>query len=195
MQKSKTQLAKEIQATLFYLAEAVEISYLAKMLETGKKEIEDGLESLSEFLRDSGICIVRHEDEVVLSTAPEMSEIIDKVVADERQRDLGRASLETLAIVAYKGPVSRKEIEYIRGVNCQFALRTLLLRGLVEKKTKEGDERSFLYNITMDAVLHLGLQSVNELPEYDSMKKEMETAVEEEKEEENEEELNEENYG
>ncbi len=180
MQKSKTQIAKEIHAVLFYLAEPVSFSYLAKILEANENEIRECVENLSEFLKDSGMCLVEHDGEIALTTAPEMAEIVEKVVKDERERDLGRASIETLSIIAYKGPVSRKEIEYIRGVNCQFALRTLLLRGLVEKKNKEGDERSFVYNITMDALLHLGIKNICDLPEYDNMKKQLEVVEEEE---------------
>jgi segregation and condensation protein B len=178
MPKSKTQIAKEIQAVLFYLAEPASCKYLAKILEVSENEIRQGADDLSEFLRDGGLCLVRRGDEIALTTAPEISEIVEKVVRDERQRDLGRAGLETLAIVAYKGPVSRREIEYIRGVNCQFALRMLLLRGLVEKKTKEGYERTFFYQLTMDALLHLGIRSAGDLPEYDNMKKQTEIAEE-----------------
>ena len=167
------QLMKEIEAILFYMAEPVEYSYLCKILEKDKNDIDFAVENLSESLKDRGVCLIKHNDTISLTTSSEMSPIVEKVIRDERERDLGRASIETLAIIAYKGPVSRKEIEYIRGVNCQFALRTLLLRGLVEKKNKEGDERSFVYNITVDAVMHLGLKNINELPEYDNMKKQL----------------------
>lgn len=176
--ETNTQLLKKIEAILYYLTEPVSYSYLAKILEITEEEVILGIENLSEILRDRGVCLVKHNDTVTLTTTAEMSEIIEKVIKDERERDLGRASIETLAIIAYKGPVGRKEIEYIRGVNCQFALRTLLLRGLIEKKNKEGDERAFVYNITVDAIMHLGLQNISELPEYDNMKKQMEVVEE-----------------
>ena len=183
MQKTNTQITKEIHAILFYLSEPVSYSYLSKILDIKESEVREAVSNLSEFLRDSGMCIVEHDKEIVLTTSPEMAKIVEKVIKDERERDLGKASMETLAIIAYKGPVSRKEIEYIRGVNCQFALRTLLLRGLVDKKNKENDERSFVYNITMETLTHLGLQNIKDLPEYDSMRKKVEVEAETEDQE------------
>lgn len=171
MQKTQTQIAKEIQVILFYLAEPVSFKFLAEMIGVSEKEIRQGLESLSEFLKDSGLCLTENDGEIALTTSPEMSDLVEKVAKNEREGDLGRAGLETLAIIAYKGPVSRREIEYIRGVNCQFSLQTLLLRGLVERQTKEGDERTFLYKITMNAIMHLGIKSASELPEYDNIRK------------------------
>lgn len=174
------ELIKQIEAILFYLAEPVSINFLAKTLEVSKKELEAGLIELEENLKDRGVRIVNHNDEVVLTTAPELSTLIEKIIKEERERDLGRAGIETLAIVAYKGPVSKKEIEYIRGVNSQFALRNLLLRGLVERKPSLIDERVIVYNITADAVRYLGLGNISELPEYDSVRKELEVTEPEE---------------
>jgi segregation and condensation protein B len=104
--------------------------------------------------------------------------LIEKIIKEERERDLGRAGIETLAIIAYKGPVSKKEIEYIRGVNSQFALRNLLLRGLVERKASSWDERVIVYSITADALRHLGLGSITELPEYMDVRKQLEVETE-----------------
>lgn len=179
-----SELIKQIEAVLFYLAEPVKIDFLAKTLEVSKKEIEAGLKELEESLGERGVRIVRHNlsaqagDEVVLTTAPELSPLIEKIIKEERERDLGRAGIETLSIIAYKGPVSKKEIEYIRGVNSQFALRNLLLRGLVERKASSWDERVIVYSITADTLRYLGLGSITELPEYMEVRKQLE--VEEE---------------
>ncbi|KKR45468.1 MAG: Segregation and condensation protein B, partial [Parcubacteria group bacterium GW2011_GWA2_40_14] len=107
-------------------------------------------------------------------TAPELSETIEKIVKEERQRDLGRAGIETLSIIAYKGPVSKKEIEYIRGVNCQWALRSLLLRGLIEKKGSETDTRVILYTLTSETLRYLGLSHITDLPQYQEKQKQLE---------------------
>jgi segregation and condensation protein B len=175
-----TELLKKIEALLFYLAEPVSVSSLAKTLEVTKGEIEDGIEELSKTLENRGVCIVRTGDEVVLTTAPEMAGTIEKMIKEERERDLGRAGIETLSIIAYKGPVTKKEIEYIRGVNSQYALRSLLLRGLVEKKNSTTDERVVVYNITLETLRFLGIKSVNDLPEYEQMQKQLEVIEEEE---------------
>lgn len=174
----KNELTQKIEAILFYLAEPVEVSFLAKTLEVSKKEIESALDNLEESLKNRGMRLVVHDDEVTLVTAPEFSEIIEKIVREERERDLGRAGIETLAIVAYKGPVSKKEIEYIRGVNSQWALRSLLLRGLIERQTSGSDERVGLYGITSDALRHLGLGKITDLPEYTEVKKQLEVVEE-----------------
>lgn len=179
------ELIKQIEAVLFYLAEPVKMDFLAKTLEVSKDEIEAGLVALEENLKDRGVRIVNHNGEVVLTTAPELGALIEKIIKEERERDLGRAGIETLAIIAYKGPVSKKEIEYIRGVNSQFALRNLLLRGLVERKASTWDERVIVYSITADSLRYLGLGSISELPEYESVRKELEIEEAEDTEKEN----------
>ncbi len=156
----------------------MEVNFLAKTLEVNRKDILTGIEELAEILKTRGLRLTVHEDEVTLVTAPEFAKTIEKIVKEERERDLGRAGIETLAIVAYKGPVSKKEIEYIRGVNSQWALRSLLLRGLVEKKTTKGDERVVLYTITSDALRHLGLGKISDLPEYAETQKQLEVVEE-----------------
>ena len=123
----QNELTKKIDVILFYMAEPVEISFLAKTLEVSKKEVLEAVNELQKSLENCGVRLVHHNEEVTLVTAPEYAETIEKIVKEERERDLGRAGIETLAIVAYKGPVSKKEIEYIRGVNSQWALRNLLL--------------------------------------------------------------------
>ncbi|MDQ5948930.1 MAG: segregation and condensation protein [Patescibacteria group bacterium] len=173
MEKTTHDIGNKIEAILFYLAEPVEIAYLVKILGVSKNEIEKAILELKESLLQRGIHLVEHDNTVSLVTAPTLSDTIDTVIKNERERELGRAGIETLSIIAYKGPISRKEIEYIRGVNSQFALRNLLLRGLIEKQNKEGNDRVMLYTITMDTLLHLGLSSVNELPEYTAVHTEL----------------------
>ena len=170
------QLAKKIEATFFYLAEPVKISSLCKTLEVKREEVLSALAELSKNYEGRGLSLVQYDDAVSFITSPEMSETVQKIAKEEYEGDLGRASLETLCIVAYKGPVSRKEVDYIRGVNSQYSLRTLLLRGLVERKNKIGDERVSLYTVTIDTLLHLGIKSMSELPEYDNIKGQLEAA-------------------
>ncbi len=169
-----SELTKQIEAILFYLAEPVEINFLAKILETETDEVQSALGELGKSLEERGLRIVNHDDCVVLSTAPEFGGIIEKIIKEERERDLGRAGIETLSIIAYNGPVSKKEIEYIRGVNSQYALRNLLLRGLIEKKAIKGDERMVGYSITLDTLRYLGLSHISELPEFEDTKKQLE---------------------
>lgn len=175
-------LTQKIEAILFYMAEPVEVKFLAKTLEVSKEEVIDALDRLLVTLQDRGVRLIRNNDEVSLVTSPEMSSLIEKIIKEERERDLGRAGIETLSIIAYKGPVSKKEIEYIRGVNSQYALRSLLLRGLIEKKTSLSDERVVVYGITSDTLRFLGISSLEDLPEYHESKKELEVIEENEEE-------------
>ena len=170
----KTQLLDKIEAILFYLAEPVGIDFLVKTLDVPKKEVISAVTELELSLQERGVRLVVHDDEVTLVTAPEFSELIEKIIKEEREKDLGRAGIETLSIIAYKGSVSKKEIEYIRGVNSQWALRNLLLRGLVEKKAGREDERVVMYSITGEAMRHLGLSRISDLPEYDEIRKQLE---------------------
>ncbi len=172
--KDSREIINKIEAILFYTAEPVSMSFLVKTLEVKKETVLEALKNLSESLLSRGTRLLQNENEVSLVTAPEHSSLIEKIIKEERERDLGRAGIETLSIIAYKGPVTKKEIEYIRGVNSQYALRNLLLRGLVERKTSQSDERMIVYNITTDTVRFLGLKSINELPEYDDVRKQLE---------------------
>ncbi|MSU45050.1 MAG: SMC-Scp complex subunit ScpB [Candidatus Zambryskibacteria bacterium] len=180
--KNNSNLSVRVEAILFYLAEPVEIKFLVKTLEVPREDIVDAINEIEASLSNRGIKIVRHNDEVSLVTSPELGGLIEKIIKEERERDLGRAGIETLAIVAYKGPVSKKEIEYIRGVNSQYALRNLLLRGLVEKKGSETLERVIVYSITTETLRFLGLGNISDLPEYKEVQKQLEVIEETEEE-------------
>lgn len=166
------ELEKQIEAILFYTAEPVKVSFIAKTLEISKDAVEGALKSLENNLTDRGIKLLMHEGEVSLVTSPELAPLIDKIIKEERERDLGKAGIETLTIVAYKGPVTKKEIEYIRGVNSQYAIRNLLLRGLIERTTSV--EGRVVYTVTSDTIRFLGLTKISDLPEYEDQKKKLE---------------------
>lgn len=180
MQENQKDLINKIEAVLFYTAEPVGIDFLAKTLDISREETLSAIGELGQSLNTRGVRLVFHNDEVVITTAPEYSETIEKIIKEERERDLGRSGIETLSIIAYRGPISKKEIEYIRGVNSQYALRNLLLRGLIERKNSETDMRVVGYNVTGDALRYLGLSHISELPEYEEMKKQLEDVEEKE---------------
>lgn len=180
MEKNTQQLVQKLEAILFYLAEPVSITFLAKTLGVSKEEIEEAKNKLKKDLGERGLRVIEKNDEIVLVTAPELSETIENIIKEERERDLGKAGIETLSIIAYKGPVTKKEIEYIRGVNSQYALRNLLLRGLVERKPSKLDERVIVYTVTTDTVRFLGLSKIEELPEFGELKENLEVANEQE---------------
>ncbi len=168
-------LDAKIEAILFWKSAPMTFGALAKILEVSENDIQEGVANLEKKLDGRGVQLIVKEDEVVLGTRSEISPLIEKLAKEEITKDLGKAGLETLSIVLYKGPVTRKEIDYIRGVNSNFILRNLLVRGLVEKVPNPNDERSFLYKPTFELFAYLGIQTIDELPEYAEVRAEIDT--------------------
>ena len=167
-------LDAKIEAVLFWKAEPVAISKLAKIFAVTPEEIKASLVALEVVLKGRGVSLLHKDDEVALRTSPEASSLIKDLTKEELTRDLGKAGLETLSIVLYQGPISRREIDYVRGVNSNFILRNLLVRGLVEKIENPKDQRSFLYRPSFDLLSYLGISRTDDLPEYANVKKELE---------------------
>lgn len=167
-------VARKIEAILFWKAEPVSLKKLAGFLNTDMGSVKNGLADLEASLKGRGVTLVQNDDEVMLGTAKEVSGLIEQLTKDELTRDLGKAGLETLSIVLYQGPISRANIDYIRGVNSQFILRALLIRGLVERVDNPEDQRSFLYKPTLALLSHLGVSKITDLPEYDQVRAEIE---------------------
>lgn len=162
------QLENKIEAILLFKNEPVSVKEVCKALSTRAEEVRAAIKSLQDFYRDRGIVIVFDGESASFGTHPDVSSLIDQMQKDEYSRELGRAGLETLAIVLYKGPVSRREIDYIRGVNSAYILRTLLIRGLVERTEGQSGERSFTYKPTLKLLEHLGVSRLEDLPDRDT---------------------------
>lgn len=168
-------LVQKIEAILFWKAEPVTFKKLAQLLDTNVKSVKEGVAELETTLRGRGLTLVETDEEVMLGTAKELSPLIEQLTKEELTRDLGKAGLETLSIVLYQGPISRSDIDYIRGVNSQFILRSLLIRGLVERIDNPKDARSFLYKPTIALLSHIGVGKIEELPEYAEVRKDIDS--------------------
>ena len=171
-------LQAKIEAILFWKGEPITIKKLSGFLSAPEEEIKTALVELENNLKERGIILVKKDDEVMLGTSAEMGTLIEDLVKEELTKDLGKAGLETLSIVLYKGPIRRSQIDYIRGVNSNFILRNLLIRGLVEKISDPKDQRSFLYRPTFELLSYLGLSKTEDLPEYGSVTEEIKQFVE-----------------
>ncbi|KKS37692.1 MAG: Segregation and condensation protein B [Parcubacteria group bacterium GW2011_GWD2_42_14] len=167
-------LEQKLEAVLFYKGESETKTKLAKLLGVTPEEIEEAAIKLGTALSSRGIRLLQVQDQLELVTAPEASEAVNNVRKEELVRDLGKAGSETLAVVLYRGPVSRADIDYIRGVNCAFILRNLQVRGLVQKISNPQNSRSFLYEATPDLLKHLGVTEISSLPDYQVMREELE---------------------
>lgn len=162
-------LEAQIEAILFVHGEPVPIKKLVSLTKKSEKQISEALQGIKENLRGEGrgLDLVVGKDEAQLVTAPELSEIVEKLVKEELDTKLTPAALETLTIIAYLGPCTRALVEYIRGVNCAFMLRSLMIRGLVERKSDSQKTGGYVYQVTFDFLKHMGVASVEELPEYE----------------------------
>ena len=167
------ELSHSLEALLFISGEPVAHKDAMRLLGCDQNELDEAIEKLSADLQSRGIRILRHEDKVTLTTSPEYSKIIEKITREQLEGDLSRSALETLAIVLWKGRVSRSGIDYVRGVNSAFALRALLIRGLVEREQDEKDARVYIYRPTIDVLKFLGISSLKDLPEVESLAQQM----------------------
>ncbi|MDP3729862.1 MAG: SMC-Scp complex subunit ScpB [bacterium] len=167
-----TSIVAKIEALLFIYGEPIDAKKLAKILGEKESDIKDGVEKLSGLLvsNDRGLTLVRDGSQVQLVTKSEFSTMLETMTKQEFTEELTPASLETLAIVAYAGPVTRADIEYIRGVNSSFTLRALLMRGLVDRHIDPKRSNAYLYKTSFELLRHLGLSQNENLPEYEKYK-------------------------
>ncbi|KKR21532.1 MAG: hypothetical protein UT50_C0007G0018 [Candidatus Moranbacteria bacterium GW2011_GWA2_39_41] len=169
----QAKLKSAIESILFVSGEPVSVIKIAKVTDSTVPEIEEVLEILKdEYVSGKrGIVILRKEQEVQMATDPENAELIDQLVKSEIQENLSRAGLEVLSIIAYRGPITRVEVEAIRGVNCSFTVRSLMMRGLLERIENPKDNRGYLYKISFDFLKKLGIDSIDKLPDYETLSK------------------------
>lgn len=159
-------LEKKIEAILFWKGEPMSRKKLGDVLKVSEEEINAGLEKLKENLKSRGIVLQENGEELALGTAPELSDLIENLQKEELNKELSKASLETLSIILYKNGANRAEIDYIRGVNSSFTLRALSVRGLVERVIDPKDSRRYIYKPSFELLSFMGIKSVDELPDF-----------------------------
>lgn len=167
MEKS---LEAKLEAFLFLYGEPVGIHKLAKELGVEIEDVSRAANSLSERLSqsdESGLNVIIFDNRVQLATKPELKPLLTKIAVEELVSPLTPASLETVSIIAYLGPCNRSLIDYIRGVNSTFILRSLMVRGLVERKPDPKRANAFLYQVSFDFLRHMGITKPKELLDYE----------------------------
>jgi segregation and condensation protein B len=171
------ELETKIESILFFKGEPVSLKKLGDILKVSPGEMLEAIANLKVTLENRGISLMENNNEFALATAPKFGKLIEDLQKEELNKDLSKASLETLSIILYKGGASRAEIDYIRGVNSSFTLRALSVRGLVEKTADAKDSRRYIYKPSFDTLSYLGVRSVEELPEWAEVKSSLESAA------------------
>lgn len=164
-------LTSILETILFVRGEPIALKKLCALTKKSEEDVRGALAILKEGYANRGLALLEKDGEYQLGSNPENAPWVEALMKDAFSEELSKSALETLAIVAYRGPLSRAQIEYIRGVNCSFVLRNLSMRGLVDRIENPRDARSYLYRVSFDFLKHIGKTSVEELPGFEEFKK------------------------
>lgn len=175
-------ISAQIEALLFYKGEPLSCEEMARVLKVTESDVEEGLRALKNSLEDRGLTVIEANNQYTLGTRKEASELLENLRKEELNKELSKASLETLSVILYKGSATRGDIDYVRGVNSSFILRNLLMRGLIEKTTDKEDTRKLVYTPTIKTLQFMGISSLDELPEREKVHRALEGAIEDTKE-------------
>lgn len=163
------QLKSQIQSILFVANRPLSVKDFSKIFAQPAHAVQAALDALRDESQNSGIVFLENNGWYQMATNPVNSTVVKDFLNADLREKLTDATVEVLAIIAYRQPISKAEIEAIRGVNSQYSLRALLMRGLIEKVPNPRDARGFLYETTTEFLQHLGLTSVKELPEFEKL--------------------------
>ncbi len=182
--KTPEAIAAAVEAILFTMGEAVEIAAMAKALDTTAAKIKNAVETLGKRYEaaGAGIMIQTFDDAVQMSTRPEQYENLVRIAKVPKKLTLSESVIETLSIVAYKQPITKAEVEAIRGVSCDYAVNRLLDYDLIkELGRKDAPGRPILFGTTEQFLRSFGVKNLTDLPEVNPMKREeFKTEAEEE---------------
>ena len=174
-------LAGRIEAILFVAGEAVRVEDLSKALDVPVREVEDALIHLRDEydFNQRGFSLKRYGPQVQLATRALYSQDVVRLLQPVQKQSLSQAAMETLAVVAYRQPVTRAEVEQIRGVKCDYSLQSLMNKELIaEVGRKEALGRPILYGTTDNFLAHFGISSLKELPPMPEKPKEDDSETE-----------------
>ena len=166
----KSQICGAIEAILYVTGEPIELSELGRALEIDDEQLACALDELEHTYDKEarGFRLLRFGEHVQLGTRSDYALYIEKLLQPVQKQSLSQAVMETLALIAYKQPVTRAEIEAIRGVKCDYSLQSLLNKHLVcEVGRKETLGRPILYGTTDEFLRHFCISSLDELPTVD----------------------------
>ncbi len=160
-----------IEGILFVAGNGVEIDYIAEKLELSKEEVLDAVEQLEQkYNQDSGVQIIKYKNKIQFCTNPDYAAPISIVLNPIKERALTKTALETVAIIAYQQPITRLEIENIRGVGSDYAIQLLLAHNLIQiVGRKDVVGKPILFGTTDEFLKRFELTSLEELPKYEEL--------------------------
>ena len=164
-------LESKIESILFVVGRGISVSEIMKVVDVNEKEVINTLDDLKLRYKDeeSGLCLITDGFLYKMFTKPENLDVIEKFISVEISSELTKPQLETLTIIGYLGPITKSELEELRGVSCSIILKNLMMRGLVSEKEEDGSLFS-LYVLSTDVLGYLGISSVEELPDYTKLR-------------------------
>ena len=167
---------KRIEALLFIAAAPISIQQISETLDLPTNEVEHFLKGIEEAYHEHGISLQRYGGKYQFTTAADCAEDIERFLGLEISGRLSRAAVETMAIIAYRQPITRPAIDSIRGVSSDGVIKSLLSRGLIQEVGRaETPGRPILFSTTVDFLQHFGLNSIDELPPYEKIENEDES--------------------
>lgn len=154
-----------LEAILFVAGEPVAVADLAQALEVGEMEIMHAVEALERECERRGVTVHRYGDHLRMETRPEYAAYVERLLQPVQRQTLSQTAMETLAVIAYRQPVTKGEVEQVRGVKCDYSVQSLLHKGLIrEAGRKEALGRPILYATTDRFLEHFGISDIRELP-------------------------------
>ena len=168
----ETQMLSDIlEGILFVAGNGVEIKDIAEKLEVKPDEVKKAIEVLKEkHTEDDGIQIITYKDKVQLTSNPKYAEQIAQVLNPIKEKALTKAALETVAIIAYQQPITRMEVEQVRGVSCDYAIQLLLTHNLIEVVgRKDAVGKPLLFGTTDEFLKRFEIESLDDLPKYEEL--------------------------
>ncbi len=165
-------LKSQLESLLFVAVKPLSVKELAGITKVKSREVEEALAVLLDDYqtRDGGLTLIKNNDQYQITTVADNAALVQEFLKDEASGELTQPSLEALTIIAYRGPVSKLELERIRGINCSLIIRNLLMRGLVEEKFDRA-KNEYYYSVTHDFIRFLGINEVSELADYEKLNK------------------------
>ena len=160
----------QLESLLFVSARPMTVAEISQILKKDKEETKKSLEELSQNYEEEkrGFRIIKSNSSYQMVSSPDNSKLVSGFIQDETSGELTRPSLEALTIIAYRGPVSKIDLERIRGVNCSLILRNLLMRGLIISE-KDSKKEEIYYSVSLEFLRFLGISDIKELPDFEKL--------------------------